>query len=494
MFTPMFPNLADTYKNIHCDSYPENTEMMVSYLVPRKSMFENQQKVVVFGIQAAIKKLKEIADEWFAKPLSEVIRNYERTMNLQLGPGNYNTDHIEKLHKLGYLPLNISALKEGSLVNMGVPILSVESTNGKDFAWLAQWTECFLQGEIWKPCNDATIGYMYYKLAKKYYDMTTDGADPRMAASDFGMRGMSCMEEAMKCSAAWLINFNKTSTVPALGWLDYYYNADCSYNHLGIGAVSIEHSVVSSNVANGMSERDLIKNLLEQYKNASFSYVADTYDYYDIVDNVLPTLKNEINEHNGKFLVRPDSGDQYENVIHTVQKLWETFGGTENSKGYKVLNPKVGVILGDGCTLKQVEKIWKKLTEMKFAATNVVFGVGAFCFHAVFENDKMIVSTRDTFGFAQKTTYIRLTNGEQRFVVKDPKTDTDKLKKSHKGLIYVEKTEDGYSAIDGLDNIDYPKLDAKKPDELSMIFINGNLVNRQTLLDIRSRLEKEENC
>ena len=364
MFNFMMPDVADTYKNVHINCYPAGMTKLVSYLVPRKSMFEKQQKVVVFGIQAFIKNFKENADAWFAKPTSEVIADYEKKMNLQLGPGNYETNHIEKLHRLGYLPLKIKALPEGSLVNMGVPIVSVENTD-PDFAWLAQWTECWLQGEVWKPCNDATAGYMYYKIAKKWYDKTTDSADPRMAASDFGMRGMSCMEEACKTSAAWLISFNKTSTVPAISWLDYFYNADCSYNHLGIGAVSIEHSVVSSNVATGISEKELILKLLKQYKN--FSYVADTYDYWGIVKNVLPEIKEEILAHEGKILIRPDSGDQYENVIQTVQSLWETFGGTENKKGYKVLNPHVGIILGDGCTLKQVEKIWKKLDEMKFA-------------------------------------------------------------------------------------------------------------------------------
>lgn len=488
MFNFMMPDMADTYKNCHVDVYPKGMTKLVSYLVPRKSMFEHQQKVVVFGVQAFVKNFKENADLWFAKPTSEVIADYEKKMNLQLGPGNYETDHIEKLHRLGYLPLKIRSVPEGSLVNMGVPIVSVENTL-PDFAWLAQWTECWLQGEIWKPCNDATTGYMYYKIAKKYYDKTTDGADPRMAASDFGMRGMSCMEEACKTSAAWLISFNKTSTVPAISWLDYFYNADCSYNHLGIGAVSIEHSVVSSNVANGTTEKELILNLLKQYKN--LSYVADTYDYWDIVKNVLPSIKKELLEHDGKFLVRPDSGDQYENVIQTVQSLWENFGGTENKKGYKVLNPHIGIILGDGCTLKQVEKIWKKLDEMKFAATNVLFGVGAFCFHAFFEEDKMIVSTRDSLGFAQKTTYIQMENGKELFVVKDPKTDTAKLKKSHEGLVFVEKIGNNYVATDKMNENSYKRYSIKHKDEMCTIFENGIQTNKQTIMDIRKRLENE---
>lgn len=486
MLNMMFADIADTYKNCHVDVYPTDMKKLVSYLVPRKSMFEDQNKLVVFGIQAFIKKFNETAQNWFTLPLTEVIKDYKKKMNLQLGSNNYETAHIERLHKLGYLPLKIKAVAEGSLINTGVPIVSVENTI-PEFAWLAQWTECWLQSEIWKTCNDATAGYLYYKLAKEYYDKTTDEADPRMSMSDFGMRGMSCIEESCKTSASWLVSFNKTSTVPAISWLDYYYDADCSYNHIGVGAVSIEHSVVSSNVAAGVSEHDLLVKLLKRYKN--FSYVADTYDYWNVVTNILPSIKEEILQHDGKILIRPDSGDQYENVVKTVQSLWESFGGTENKKGFKILNSHVGVILGDGCTLNQVKKIWKKLYEMKFAATNVVFGVGAFCFHAFFEKDKMIVSTRDTFGFAQKTTYIELQNGKELFVIKDPKTDTTKLKKSHKGLIHVEKIGSDYIAVDGLFKDSYNSYCKTHKDELQVVYEDGHLLTNCTLLDVRNKLE-----
>lgn len=482
--------ICDTYKCCHRDMYPEATRMD-SYLTPRKSMFKNINKVVNFGHQFLLKEIKESFDKnFFNKPLAEILESYKKYMNIQLGQGVYNVESIIKLHELGHLPIAVYALPEGSLVNMGVPIAHFCAVDTK-FSWLAEWFECWYQGEIWKICNTATIGYLYHQLAKKWYDKTVENGNPYFAMSDFGMRGMSCMEEAAKCSASWLLSFDKTSTIPALPWLDKYYDADVSLNHIGVGAVSVEHSVVSTNVANGVSEKDLIIKLLKQYNTTSFSYVADTYDYWNVVENILPSIKTEILAHKGKLLIRPDSGDQVEISVKTVQSLWNSFGGTENKKGYKVLNPHIGIILGDGCTLKTVESIYKKLADMKFAANNIVFGVGAFCFSAIFEENKMIINTRDTFGLAQKTTYIETVDGNERFVFKDPKTDETKLKKSHKGLVFVEKIGNDYIATDQFYAEPYYHCSQNRKDELRLVFRDGQFFNQENFIQIRERLANE---
>lgn len=156
----------------------------------------------------------------------EIVKQYTDTMNVQIGASNYDVDKIVQLHRLGYLPLEIRALPEGTLVTMGIPCIEITNTK-EDFAWLVQWIECILQVELWKPCCHATIGHMYRNIADYWYNKTTDGLDGAMACADFGMRGMSCMDEAVRCSAAWLLSFNKTSTIPAISYIDKYYNADC---------------------------------------------------------------------------------------------------------------------------------------------------------------------------------------------------------------------------------------------------------------------------
>lgn len=480
--------LSDTYKQVHNKMLPPGLTKLVSYWTPRRSMLKDQKKMVFFGLQAFVQEyLIEYFNTWFFKlPESLVASTYISTMNIQLTLKDYDVEPIFKLHRLGYLPLHIRALPEGTLVPMTVPCIEISNTH-PDFAWVVQWIECILQVELWKPCCHATIGHMYREMADYWYKVTTDDADPAMAASDFGMRGMSCMDEAQRCSAAWLLSFNKTSTIPAIDYIDAYYQADCKNTKLGIGAVSTEHSVMASNFAVDGNEITFVKKLLtELYPNSSFSMVSDTYDYWNMIDNILPACKEEIMNHNGKLLVRPDSGDMVEIAVKTIEKLWNTFGGTVNSKGYKVLDPHIGIIYGDGCSLNHVNEIWNKLRDLGFAANNIVFGVGAFCFSAIVEDDgHMVVVTRDTFGIAMKATYGEV-NGKPIMIYKNPKTDTSKLKKSHKGCCVVQRDyyDNDLYCIDGLEGI-------RQKSELKTVFKNGRIVHRDTFEEIRNRLNGE---
>lgn len=480
--------LSDTYKQCHDRMYPKGLTKLVSYWVPRKSMLKSQDKMVFFGLQAFLKKylIEYFNNNFFGRPKDEVIRNYQLAMNTQIGEGNYDLDKITKLYDLGYLPLEIRALPEGTLVPMGVPCIEVTNTL-PEFAWLTQWIECILQVELWKPCNHATIGYMYRKLANKYYKLTVDDGVPEMACADFGMRGMSCMDEAIRCSASWLLSFNKTSTIPAINYMDYYYMANCSKNKIGIGAVSTEHSVMGANYAIDGDEITFVKKLLtELYPETSFSMVSDTYDYWNMVDNIIPACKEEILNHKGKLLIRPDSGDIVDISVTTVKKLWDIFGGHTNSKGYKVLDPHIGVIYGDSCTLANVEKIWELLEKDGFASNNIVYGVGAFCFSAIPDSDgKLIVNTRDTFGIAMKATYGEI-DGKSLMIYKDPKTDTNNLKKSHKGYCKVTKDSSGeLSCTDGF-------LEPQDDSLLDLVFRDGVILQYANLASIRETLHKDE--
>ena len=486
--------LCDTYKTVHNLMYPKGLRRLVSYWVPRRSMFEKpeNQKMCWFGLQAFIQEYlcDYFKRNFFDKGEKEIYTSYVSTMDVQLD-GVAKPEPIMELHSLGYLPLRIRALPEGSMVNMGVPCIELANTH-MDFAWLVQWVECLLQVELWKTCNDATIGNMYYRLAKKWYKKNADdGLDPRNAFSNFDMRGDDCLEATPRTAAAWLLSSNKTSTIPALPWLDKYYFADTAYNRIGVGAISTEHSVISCAAGIGVDEEALLKRFLtETFKGRSFSFLGDTYDYWNFVDNVVPNCKEEILAHNGKLLIRPDSGDMVDITIKTIQKFWEVFGGSTNTKGYKVLNPHIGLIYGDGCTLNQVEKIWEALDKLGFAANNVVFGIGAFCFKVIYEGDRMIVNTRDTFGCAMKATYAEIGDDKQVMIYKCPKTDAA-LKKSHKGMVFVEKTEGGFKATDGFTQSEFNRYAVEHKDAFVTYFCNGATLNFERFTDIRERLEKE---
>ena len=482
-FRRMVMLYSDSYKQCHPKMYPDNQECLVSYLTPRKAMNEDFPKMVVYGVQPFIFDMMDAFDSFFAMPLEWAMYDYDKYIGVHLGLDNVARDRIIELHELGYLPLEIRALPEGTVVNMGVPIVEMRNTHPR-FAWLVQWVECLLQTEVWPMCAYATVGWEYHKVAEKYYNMTAPGADPFMAMADFGFRGMSCMEDATRCSASWLLSFNKTSTIPALPYLDDYYNADCAKNKIGIGAVSTEHSVMAANFAMDGDEISFVKRMLtEIYPNTSFSMVSDTYDYWNMVNNIIPACKEEILAHNGKLLIRPDSGDMVEISIKTIQKLWDEFGGTVNEAGYKVLDPHIGLIYGDGCTLNRVAEIYELLAQMGFAATNVVFGVGAFCFHALFSPDnKFTVLTRDTWGMAMKATY-GVFGGVEVPIFKDPKTDNG-LKKSQKGCCLVRKLDDGsFDCIDG-----YREWVEDIKTQLIPVYKDGESINEQEFLNIRARL------
>ena len=158
----------------------------------------------------------------------------------------------------------------------------------------------------------------------------------------------------------------------------------------------------------------------------------------------------------------------------------EIFGGSVNGKGYKVLNPHIGIIYGDGCTLSNVETIWKELEKRGFAANNIAYGVGAFCFTAIVENGKMIVVTRDTFGIAMKATY-GVIDGKKLMIFKDPKTDTSHLKKSHKGCCRVYDDNGELKCQDQL-------LEMSDNSLLTTVFKDGELVREDTFADIRNRM------
>lgn len=486
MINTMALLLSDTYKQTHDRMYPKGLTKLVSYWVPRKSMFEKQDTMVFFGLQAFIKEyLIDYFDKnFFSLSKEELLTIYTKYMNVQLGDGNYDKDKVEKLYDLGYLPLQIRALPEGTNVNMGVPC--IELTNTKpEFAWLVQWVECILQAELWRPCAHATVGKMYRNCANYWYDKTVADGKASMACSDFGMRGMSCLEDSVRTSAAWLLSFDKTSTIPALAYIDAMYGADVSNQKIGIGAVSTEHSVMGANYAMDGDEITFVKRMLtELYPNTSFSMVSDTYDYWNMIDNILPACRKEIMQHNGKMLVRPDSGDIVDISVTTVQKLWDTFGGTINSKGYKVLDPHIGIIYGDGCTLWKINTIWEQLEKLGFAANCIVFGVGAFCFTATFEGEKMVVQTRDTFGIAMKATY-GIIDGKKLFIYKDPKTDTNKLKKSHKGCCRVYQEDGILKCQDQFMDV-VPEEDTL----LKTVYMDGKLVKEDTFANIRKRMEE----
>lgn len=484
--------LIDFYKAVHAEMLPKNITKSVSYFTPRMSRVKRWDKVVMFGLQGFIKTylIDYFNEEFFDKPFEEIIYEYKRIMDASLDKDAYKIDKIENLHKLGYLPIEIVALPEGTIVPMHVPMFGITNTH-KDFAWLPQALESLISAEMWHPMLAATVGKTYRDIVNYYYDLTCDdNVSKARALGAFDFRGEECLQSAVKAGAGWCLSFLNTATVPTIPYLEKNYFCDCTKEPVAYGSPSTEHSVMCSNYAVDGDEITLLRRLLtEIYPNTSFSAVLDSYDYWNIIDNILPQLKTEIMNHNGCMLMRGDSGDCVEVVTKTVFKLWEEFGGTVNSKGYKVLDPHVKAIYGDSITVQRCEEIYKILMENGFACSNVALGVGSFSFQCIEEDEELKPFTRDTFSSCIKATYCEI-DGKPTPIFKNPKDGG--FKKSQKGCCRVYTRCDGNIYYEDELTWEQAVNSGEHGNMLIPVFKDGELLKEQSLKEIRDRLHGGE--
>lgn len=478
--------LVDSYKIHHKPMYPDNMTKLYSNLTPRKSRINGVNSVVVFGIQHFLKKylVDEFYYNFFNRDLKFILEEYSRHCPV-------DTSHIEQLHNLGYLPIEIKSLEEGSLCPIGVPILTITNTHS-GFGWLVNYLETLISCSLWQPITSATIAYNFRKLLDKYALETTGTTEfVQWQGHDFSMRGMSSVESAKLSGMGHLLSFTGTDTIPAIYELERYYNAT---GLIGASVPATEHSVESTNCQGTMEgEYEHTKRLLKLYPNGIVSKVSDTTDLWSVITKVLPPLKEEILARDGKLVIRPDSGDPVkiicgdrefylDNLINpnepktkgVIELLWEIFGGTVNEQGYKVLDSHIGAIYGDAITMERAEHICEILKEKGFASTNIVLGIGSFTYQH---------NTRDTLGMAIKSTYCEV-GGVGREIFKDPITD-DGTKRSKKGLLCV--LPDDYDKVECYDGVDWQ---TEKSGVLKTVFFDGELTREVTLDEIRKRLNK----
>lgn len=487
---------TDFYKLCHCEQYPKGLTRIVSYYTPRMSRLEDTDKIAMVGLQPFIKEylIDAFNEFFFGKSFEEIRYEYYRVVNHTMSTDGIGEERLKELHDLGYLPLEIRAVPEGVRTNIKVPQIEISNTH-PNFVWLVNSIETMMSCSMWHTQVSAEVGYRYRQIVNKYADLTCDDSVVRARLlGDFSMRGQESVESATKSSGAFCMSFLNTATVPAIMWLEDNYNCNVLHDQVAYGALSTEHSVMCSNFAIDGDEITMIRRLLtEIYPNKNFSMVSDSYNYWNLVDNILPQLKEEILAHNGCISIRGDSGDPVEVVTDTVFRLWNTFGGTINSKGYKVLDPHVKALYGDSITPDRCWQIYEILSKNGFAINNVSLGVGSFsmqCLEVWEENwdtgkNEIVYKpyTRDTFGIAVKATYAEDANGSPIMIFKNPATDTGHFKKSQRGCCRVYKTEDGYEYGDGL-----TWSEAQDENELIPVFRDGVMVKSYTLNEVRQNL------
>ncbi len=494
---------CDFYKTGHGPQYPIGTSLVVSNSTPRSgkhSNIDNKEGIYFFGLAAFMQDF--LIETWnksfFHLPKEAVVSWYKRRMDTSLGEGAIATAHIEALHDLGYLPIEIKSLPEGTFCPVGVPCLTIENTL-PEFFWLTNYLETVLSAYMWLPCTSATTAVAYKKLFLKYAEIT---GSPKefcdFQGHDFSMRGMSSLQSAVTSGAAHLLSFKGTDTIPAIDFLERYYGADCTKELIGCSVPATEHSVMC--MGGEDDELGTFRRMIELYPKGVVSIVSDTWDFYNVITNTAKTLKPEIMAREGKVVFRPDSGDPADILCGYVRKegwdgfqpkpntpefngavecLWDIYGGTITDKGYKLLDSHVGLIYGDSITPSTAKDIMERLEAKGFASANVVLGIGSYTYQYV---------TRDTWGWAVKATY-GIVNGEPREIFKKPKTDSGE-KHSARGLVAVNKNPDGKLVLKDRCTPEY----FNGPENLLQpVFRDGVILRKDTLAEIRARVENNGN-
>ncbi|ANT42192.1 nicotinamide phosphoribosyl transferase [Escherichia phage vB_EcoM_Alf5] len=579
---------ADAYKSGHVYQYPSATEYLMFNLTPRSDKWFNSplaiDGVVAFGIQRFVKDY--LIDHWnatfFERDKKEAIDEILEVMNGVLGKDAIGREHWEALHDLGYLPVEVYAVEEGTVVPMRVPMVVFQNTVS-GFHWVAGYLEDAFSAEIWKACTIATIALHYKRICKKWADITCDN-DLHLPyqCHDFAMRGMSGFTDDAFNAVGHLTSFKGTDSFPAVYTAKRIYGQSYPISDIGSSVPATEHSVMCANIAweggNELIEEErrfkgelqtFRRFLTETYPTGIASIVSDTYNFWRTVSEILPALRKEIMERDGKLVIRPDSGDPvhivtgykaihlecakkayyehlskleasdtmlnavlnmklenisygiagwllsegYEMVVDredfeaadtvmlkdaymvgsanvvtrpvaeidgAIKTLYNIFGGTINSKGFKVLDEHIGLIYGDSITLERANEILKRLYEMGFASSNVVFGVGSYTYQYM---------TRDTFAFAVKATLASI-GGKEIMLAKDPKTDSGVKKSAFGGVSPMWdgeklKAVDGYGIQSFADALEHPAC------ALRLVFSNSEQFGYTTLGDIRNNIDKQ---
>lgn len=519
--------LLDAYKLFHRQMYPNNTVTVYSNATARHCKHykgPNKDYVISFGQQKLVRLLKDKFQDFFDLPHDEVMSFIKEQLTSFTG-AEYAIEHLSYLHKLGYLPLVIKGLPEGSKVPFGVPYMTMYNTDPKCY-WLTNYLETYMSSEIWHQVTTATIANDY-RLMFEYYAMKSVGNTDfvQFQGHDFSARGDFGWEASSSIGLGHITSFVGGDTVSSYLDAQYYYdmpqNDWDNFKLVQTSVPATEHSVQCAyfNPKDG-EELAYLDAILEKFPTGIVSIVCDGFDFWKFLTKVLPQRKEVILARDGKLVVRPDSGNPVhiitgedsvetseENVGETafiqysndefgeyiseeqhkgaIEVLWDIFGGTTTEKGYKLLDGHIGLIYGDAITYERGDQICDRLLKKGFASINWIAGIGSFTYQ---------FNTRDSHGQAFKATYVEFNveaekagentwyNKIGKSIFKDPKTG-DGSKKSAKGLLSVIKTDDKYVLLNE------QNWENENKGELKVIFQDGVLHNQVTLFDIRNRIK-----
>jgi nicotinamide phosphoribosyltransferase len=462
---------VDSYKHTHWKQYPKRVRKIQAYIESRGGKYD---RTVMFGLQIFLKRYLTVQ---FTQAM---IDQAEPFINAHFGQPIFDRagwEYIVNNHN-GYLPVKIHAVPEGLVIPTKNILVKIENTDPDGAAWLPAWVETQLLRGVWYPTTVATNSYMMKKVIMEYLEKTGDPALINFKLHDFGGRGVTCKEQANIGGAAHLVNFMGTDTLSAIPYAMYYYNES---EMLGFSIPASEHTTV---ITWGKDhERDAVKNMIDSFAKPGqlFANVGDTYDIFNHCINILGTeFKHQIQSSGSTMVVRPDSGDPVEVTLRVIEILSEKFGHSINGKGYKVLNPCIRIIQGDGIDYEMVDKILANFAKHGWSADNIAFGSGGGLLQKV---------DRDTQKVAQKACAEEIGEGSEevwRDIFKNPITDPGKRSKKGQLMLYRNVLRNEYfTGREGeeIGDIVVPVL--------VLVFENGKVIKEYRFTEVRANSEKK---
>jgi nicotinamide phosphoribosyltransferase len=459
--------LTDSYKHSHWAQLPPGVTGLSAYLESRAGARYPWSRF--FGLQGLLKR-------YFAHPLThDDVREAQALVDAHMGPGIFNTAGWARIvtERRGRLPLEISAVPEGTDVPTGNVLMQVVNTDPR-LAWLVTFVETALQ-QVWAPTTVATLsGHARERILR---DLETSAEDPASVLPfrlhDFGLRGVSSMEGGAILGAAHLTSFLGTDTMPAL------VEAAEMYGVTGAAGFSIaagEHSEILAWGPDG--EADYFAHLFARFLKPGTIVAApiDTYDMARCLDGIISTrFRETIVNSGGTYVARPDSGDPAVVVPYVIATLASAFGSTRNAKGYQVLHPSVRVIFGDGMTLDSIASTNAAVLAAGWSIENVAYGMGGGLLQKI---------DRDTQRFALKVSAVER-NGTWMNVAKTIASDPSKASKAGRlALVRAPGTASGWTTVT-LEQL------AGRRNELRPVWRNGELLVDETFDVIRARVAGE---
>lgn len=458
--------MTDSYKNSHFLQYPDDVQIVFSYIESRGGEFD---EAVMFGLQAFL-------DRYWSQPITQQEVNAAQRVSAMHGvPFNREGWDIVLNEHDGYLPLEIRAVPEGTVVPVKNVLVTVHNTDAR-LPWLTSWAETQLLRAVWYPSTVATLSRSIKRVIKRSLERTGDVAGLPFKLHDFGARGVSSADSAAVGGAAHLVNFQGTDTMEALEFIMNFYD-DRSLQPMTMAGFSIpasEHSTITSWGQQG--ELDAYRNMI--LKNgkpgALFACVSDSYDIWSALE-MWKQLEPELLATGGTLVVRPDSGDPVQTPVQVVLRLIELFGSTVNDKGYRVLPDHIRVIQGDGVDQDSIQEILDRLEAAGVSADCIAFGMGGALLQKV---------NRDTMKWAMKCSAVVLENGEVHEVYKDPITDPGKASK--RGVLDLVRDSNGeFHTV----TVDADTLQqANSNSELITVYKDG-VLKRTNITQVRQRAE-----